>query len=165
MALSPDLTRIYTQAPADQWAVETVELTHPAFDAPYLLVNEPQPLTATLEDGRTVTFTPTPFLIQLPEGRASGPTPLSFTIDTLGGLVVEQLEKALEPPLKPIMLTYRVFTTGDLTAPASDPIELALTEIEATAEAVVGQAAFVNLLDRRFPTVVYTPTLYPGLDR
>jgi hypothetical protein len=164
MAITPELARIYTSAPDGEAFFETLELSHPAFAASHF-VTPAEAFAATLEDGRAVSFIRVPFQLQLPGSSAQGPGALVFTIDNVDREIGDELERAAAQSRDPIMLTWRVFVSSDLSQPAADPIRLEVRDVEATAATVSAQAIPYDAVNRRWPSVLFDTRLFPGLDR
>lgn len=165
MAVSPELQRIYASAPDRETVWETLELSHPLFAQSHYLTNAAESFTATLETGASVTFITLPFAARLPNSDGKGSQDLGLVIDNVDREIIEELERASADPSTRIAVTYRAYASTDLSGPGQEPLLLSISEISAglvTVEATAGRA---DVLNKRFPAVVYTIAQFPGLDR
>jgi hypothetical protein len=165
MTVSPSLARVYASAPADDDYIETLELAHPLFSQSHFVARQPYAFNATLEDARYVTFQPFPFSAQLPAQSGSGQQDLILAIDNVDQSIIAEIELANGDPTTKVSAIYRVFTASNLAAPAFVLPALAMSDIVATDTQVSGTASRTDVLNRPFPSKLYTIALYPGLDR
>jgi hypothetical protein len=165
MTISLALQRIYASAPAGETIFETLELRHPLFSQSWFITNAPLPFTAQLETGVAVAFVCLPFSAKLPGANSGGQQDLALVIDNVDREIIAELERAAGDPTQRISAVYRSFTNFDLTAPASDPIALSISDISATATRVEATASRTDVLNRPFPSVRYETGQFPGLDR
>lgn len=165
MPVSEELQRIYASAPAGETLLETLELAHPLFARTFYVTNAPEPFTATLETGATVDFETLPFAARQPTSDGQGNQDLGLVIDNVDREILEQLELAIANPRERIAVTYRCFASGDLSAPGSDPIALSISEVSAGLTTVDATAGRADVLNRKFPAVLYEIGQFPGLDR
>jgi hypothetical protein len=165
MPVSEELQRIYASAPAGELILETLQLAHPLFSQTWFITNAAQPFAATLETGSTVDFICLPFAARQPVSDGSGNQDLGLVIDNVDREIIEELERAIADPSQRIAVTYRVFASGDLGAPGSEPISLSISEISAGLTTVEATAGRADVLNRKFPAVLYEIGQFPGLDR
>jgi hypothetical protein len=165
MAVSPEMQRIYASAPAGETVLETLELAHPLFARTHYITNGPLPFTATLETGATVDFLTLPFSAKQPNSDAGGNQDLALVIDNVDREIIEELERASVDPTTRIAVTYRAYASSDLSAPGSTPIVLSISDVSAALTTVQATAGRTDVLNRRFPAVLYEVQQFPGLDR
>ena len=165
MVISAELARVYASAPADDDVVETLELAHPNFTKTWFLVREPYPFDATLETGAAVTFEALPFAVVLPAKSGEGQQDLGISIGNIDLVLIDELERANDDPTTKISATYRAYVSSDPSAPAFVLPALALSEIIASETVARGTATRTDVINRPFPSVLYTIQLFPGLDR
>lgn len=169
-ALSAAIAEAYASAPVDQVIHHTLELWHPAFDAPIRVVRDRTSLDARLEAGAprgagtVVTFTPYAFDLVPPELVTSGVPQASLQIDNVSRDILAQIDRAVVSAL-PVTMIYRAFLSDRLDeGPETDPpLEMTLTGISATPLRISAKAGFPNLLSRRFPALEYDLDRFPGL--
>lgn len=154
-----------TQAPRDEALIEVVELTHPAWPQGFVIANWFAPVQVTFETGRNVSPIPLAFRVDLPDAGLQGRQDMQVTIDNVGGEMWQALEQAIAQPTFPITITHRLFTNKALGAPQAVPVVLTVTSVAATLEAVQLTAERSDLINRKWPTVVYRAERWPGLVR
>ena len=169
ITLSEAIKEAYAAAPANLIIYHTLELWHSAFTAPIRVVRDYQDLTATLEagaprnPGASVTFVAFAFDFTKPEITSTGLPEVTITIDNVDRSIVANIEAALTTA-ELIQVIYREFISTDLTAPQNDPpLTLSISSISATLMTVTARAGFMNLMNKRFPTIEYNPELFVGL--
>ena len=152
-------------APTGESIIETLELRHPLWAAPYYITTWPQPFVAQLEDGATATFKTFPFAVALPAVDGAGQQDMQITITNADQEIADAVRLAHRDPTTNIEAVYREFLGSDLGAPQSAPVRLVFDAIQVTEEAVSGVAGRSDVLNRRFPGVWYDVQHFPGLDR
>lgn len=154
-----------TQAPRDVALIEVLELAHPSWAQGFIVANWQTPIQVRFETGRAVTPLPLAFRIDLPDAGLQGRQDMQITLDNVGGEMWNALEQAIAQPQFPITVTHRMYTSDALTAPQAVPIVLTVTSIAATMDAVQLTAERSDLINRKWPTVVYRAERWPGLVR
>ena len=167
--LSQALKEAYASAPANVVIYHTLELYHPAFDAPIRVVRDYADLTATLEPtaprnpSTAVTFVAFNFDFTKPEVSSSGVPQITITMDNVDRSIVANIEAALSST-DLVTVIYREFISTDLSSPQNDPpLQLTITNIVADVFKVTATAGFPNLQNKRFPTTEYSPEVFVGL--
>ena len=94
---------------------------------------------------------------------STGVPSLQITIDNVARDIMANLELAVTTST-PITVIYRMFLSSDLTGPQNNP-PMALTIINISADVfkVVATATFGDLVNKRFPSVVYDVERFPAL--
>jgi hypothetical protein len=165
MTVTVDLQRLYASAPADDALWETLEISHPLFAQTRYVTNQPLAFLAQLETGGVVEFISLPFAARQPGSSRSGTQELGLVIDNVDREIIEELERAAGDPTTPIAVTYRAYAASDLTRPGAEPIALSITEVSAGLSHVEATAGRTDVLNKKFPGVLYTVAQFPGLDR
>lgn len=171
MAISEALKEIYATAPIDRYYMETITLTHPIFiegentTGEFFITNQRDGFSGTLEDGRTVAFEALPFVAIPPKSEEQSDVQLQVAIDNASRDLMEYVEKLGTTPNVPIIVTYRVFLSNDLTVQNDPPLVLDIISVNATQQMVSFTAGNSNVRDKPFPSELYTTELYPGLSR
>ena len=167
--LSQAIKEAYASAPAGVVIYNTIELRHPAFDAPIRVVRDTVDLSATLEasapanPSTLVTFVAFAFDFSKPEVNATGIPQITIEIDNVDRSIVASIEKALTTT-DLVQCTYREFISTDLTAPQNNPpLSMTIISVSATTLRVTAVASFPNLMNIRFPKTEYDTTVFPGL--
>jgi hypothetical protein len=166
MAISQALKEIYSSAPAQQRYIETLAFSHSLFPRTYYLTNDNVAWQFTLESGATVTFQAVPFAIILPKLEGNGNQDMNLTISNIGRDLIDPLELANGLPTEAVKCTYRVFLDQPLGSPQNTPVlELIITGVEVTKNAVSATATRADVLSRAFPYNFYRASQFPGLKR
>jgi len=166
MPVSLQLQKLYASAPLDDEFYETLELKHPRFSKTWYITSSSTLFTATLEDGVTqISFEPIPFIVRLPGNEHGGRQDLQITITNVDRIFIDELELANELPQTRVEIVYRVFTKSNLKVPAATPMKLSITDVMATDETIEAVATKADILNHPFPSMLYTPMTFPGLDR
>lgn len=153
------LDRLYASG-GSEVIIETLQIT--VGSDVYWLTKGWEDITATLEDGRVVTFIACGIDIALPARNADGTQDLKFAIGNVDGIVSTAIRAALDD-LSDSYLTYRCYISKDLSAPTSNPYVLAVKSGYWTATEVQITAGYMNVLDTAWPRYRYTLPNFPGL--
>lgn len=177
MSMKEALKECYASEPVDEFALDTIELIHPAFvdeagrptSIRAVLANEPWTfgieIDAPLNAGQMVKFDPIPFQFTQPGfGPDEVPT-LNFSISNVSRIVTGYLEQAIEQT-DPITVIYRVYSSRDTSSPQIDPvITMELTDAKVGVMQTSGTASLSDVHNYPFPSQLYTPERFPGLMR
>ena len=164
--ISPQLKKLYASAPLDDEFYETLELKHPRFSKTWRITSSPVLFKSFLEDGVTeISWEPIPFTVRLPGSEHGGRQDLQLTITNVDRIFIDELELANALPQTRIEVVYRIYTKSNLKAPGATPLKLSITDIQATNEAIDAIATKADILNHAFPSLLYTPLTFPGLDR
>lgn len=164
VSLSEAYAEAIASAPAARVVFHTYEITHSSFSERILIVNDYQPLTATLETGEEVEFVPCPVLVDSPEQSDNGASPsIDVQIDGVSGILAARLDAALGSYEK-IGIIERIYVSDDTSAPASmPPLSLTLRDVEVNETTVKASAAYDDPVNKGFPAKDYNIREYPGL--
>lgn len=158
MTLSDALKRTYSSVGTDV-VFETLELNHFSFPQTFRIVRDYVPLTAGLENGGgTVTFEPFAFNVVQPKKNDKGSETLQIVIDNVDRRIVDLVEGAIEGvgAKTPIDVIYRIYLTSQTTIPQNDPpLRLSLFNITINKGQMSGTAKRDDIINRKFPNVVY----------
>lgn len=168
-ALSEAIKEAYASAGSDSVILETLEFRHPSFLAPIRVVNDHANLTAALEagaplnGGEAVEFLRFAFRFTRPEVTNLGSAEVDIEIDNADSSIIAYLDVAAQTD-QLIEGSYRLYLSGDLSAPQNDPpLSFVLNDVEATVFYVRGRASFGDFSNYRFPTQVYDQERFVGL--
>lgn len=162
---SDSLKRFLTQAPPGDWWVDVLELAHPAWSQSYVITNNQATTTVTFEDGRRFDAQPVGFSVELPGAGMQGRQDMAITMDNVGAELWRALELAQAQPQFSIAVTWRAYLNSARTAPAANPLRLAVVSVTATLSAVQMVAQRSDAINARWPRVLYRPDRWPGLVR
>lgn len=168
-ALSQAIKEAYASAPNTEVAYHTLEIYHPSFTTPIRVVRDFVDLSAKLEasaprDASTyVTFVGFGFDLVLPEVSSTGVPTLQITIDNVSRDIMAGLEAAVTTST-PITMIYRLYISSDLTAPQNNPpMSMTIISLQADVFKVTATATFGDLVNKKFPSVLYNVEKFPGL--
>lgn len=168
--LSAAIREAYASAPVDSVVLHTLELWHPSWTDPIRVVRDRAALDARIEagaarnPGEIVTFAAYAFDIVPPDQTSGGLPQATIEIDNVSRDIVAAIDLAVTQTDK-ITAIYRAYLSTTATdGPETDPpLELTLITVTATVFRVTATAGFPNLLDRKFPRLVYDIDTFPGL--
>ena len=92
--MTPAEKEAYANADDTRVMLYTLELNHPAFTQPLRIVADNDPLTAEIETGDTVEFTPFFFSIKRPPINEEPDPSLQITVDNVSGFMTPYLDQA-----------------------------------------------------------------------
>ncbi|WKM72878.1 DUF1833 family protein [Klebsiella oxytoca] len=153
------LNRLYASS-GPEVIIETLQIN--IGDEVHYLCKGYEDITATTENGDTVTFIAGAIDIALPARNGDGTQDLQFAISNIDGVVSTAIRNALDN-LSTASLTYRNYVSTDLAAPASAPYTLAIKSGSWTATQAQITAGYMNVLDTAWPRYRYTLNNFPGL--
>lgn len=175
---SAALQEAYATAPVDEVILETIELRHPALEAPVRVVRDHGTAhtidgetrygwTLTLEDdapedaGGAVFFQSLMFSATLPEQGESLPS-AKLILDNVSREIMGHMDSIISRRAR-IEVTYREFLASDVAAPSMVLRGLSLKRIKCGISRVVGTLRYDDLTNLPFPDLVYREADFPGL--
>lgn len=162
-ALSEALKEAYASAPSNVAVLETLEISHPSIGGTIYIVKNREDLTLTLEDESDHLFEACAFRMSLPASGDSGLQSLTIAIDNVDRRVSDFLNTAKDYQT-PVTVKYRPYLSNDYTTPQIEtPLVLYLTDISVNVMEVTGKASFADLLNKKFPTELYTRARFPSI--
>lgn len=165
--LSTELMRLYASAEnpdvAGDWWLETLSFTHPEIPDQHV-TNQPTGFSATLETAETVFFRPLAFAVLEPRRDDAGRMELTVNIDNVGAELMAVIEAAQLQATAPPALTRRIFLASNRDEPAR-VTPLSVLSASCTDAVVALRASRADVLNRRYPSLLYRGDLYPGLVR
>lgn len=153
----------YAAVDHDGVIYDTLEIDHPAFDAPiYVIAGVEADITLPLETGSSVSFIATAFEFSPPGTSDSGPTPAKVKIDNVAGLMAPYFDQAVLSGA-PISVTYRSYTTKDLSGPGDVVGGLTLRQATLSPTSAEGELRFEEIDLQAFPRRTYDQDKYPSV--
>ena len=163
MAITDNLRRIYSTAPANELFYEALMLSHPAWVENIAIVtNTIVPITKNIGPLQ-ITFNPAAFRITMPRRNDGGLVDLNITFPLASRAMLELLQLA-EQGREPISVILTVYTDYS-DDPQITPIELQMDSIVMTDTEVSGNASRIDLINRAYPRRIVRPEEWPGLYR
>ena len=169
MAISQALADIFNANPSGFYYSEVISINHSALSVPLVMTNSSVQFRASV-DGVTRVVVPTPFDIKLPDKDTSGNQSMNITMSNHEQNIINCIELMAQQPYEPAICTYNVYintasSTGVLNPEYTPSPRYDITSFSVTGSTIVAVATKTNLHNRRWPKRVYTPTLFPGLDK
>lgn len=162
-SLQDAIKEAYAIAPSHKVILETLEIRQTGVQDPIYIVKAPRPLVANDENETERTFRPAGFQLTLPAETEEGFRSLNIAVDNIDRAVSDfvRLAKSEEVPVE---VVYRPYLSDDLSQPAMNPpLVLFLKDIQVTDYQVVGRATFMDLVNMKFPSELYTRMRFPSL--
>ena len=170
--MNPNLTEAlkeaYAMTPTDTVFLETLEFSHPNISGNLRFVAGYENIEVWLEgeddqvDDPTV-FEAGAFAMTLPQAGKDGLQDLQISVDNVDRRIGEFCRMAANFN-DPVQITYRPYLSTDLTVPQMDPpLILFLKEVSITQYQVTGRASFMDIVNRKFPSQLYTRRRFPSL--
>ena len=162
--MTPAEKEAYANADDTRIMLYTLELMHPSFTQPLRIVADNDPLTAAIETGDTVKFTPFFFSIKRPPISEEPDPSLQITVDNVSGFMTPYLDIASRSG-DSIHVMFRPFLVdeGDDSITRLSSIKLAIRNASASMTSVTLTAAHINPANLPFPKENYTSDRFPGL--
>jgi len=162
MALSADLQqRLTTEIDQDWW--EGIVLTHP-YMTTICLCSDSEDRQGYV-DGVLRTFTAAPIVVPDPDRNAEGRTDVQIQICAVGGEAQSFVAQAAADRSQSITLRYGRWLRDDPTQKVDPLPSVSVTDVLLGDELVLLSASATDVLNRPFPSQLYTIGRFPGLDR
>lgn len=164
MTLSADLqTRYATEVDVD-WHHALI-LSHPSATTRYLIGHTSGQLGAV--DGHLQLFRPVAITLTPYGADDSGRQEMPITIDGLGiGSEARAfMGQCLQDPSEPVLVRYTRYLEADTTAQDSPLVEFHMSQPIITRNSVAFGATRADIINRTFPTELYSAAKFPGLRR
>ena len=124
MAAIDDLRIILTTYPAGVYTIDTIEISHSSFSAPYYLTREPGGITASTELLAGVFFEPAGFKPVLNEDKSDLDKNFTFTIPDPDNILDDELDGIPLDDVEPVLCIYRAYNSDDFSEPSYGPFKL-----------------------------------------
>jgi Domain of unknown function (DUF1833) len=162
-SLSDALKEAYALAPAGQVIINTLEIRQDGVQDPIYLAQSRSDVVAQDENGNTRTFLASGFQFALPPSNKEGLQSLNIAVDDINRQASDFVTRA-KAEEEPVQIIYRPYLSTDLTQPQMDPpLVLFLKDVEKTVLQVTGRATFMDIINKRAPSELYTRERFPSL--
>lgn len=162
-ALSEAIKEAFAITPADDLIYHTLEIRQVGIQSTVYLVQAQQPLVATDETNTQVTYIPSGFAFSLPPSNEDGFQSLTIAIDNVNQEAMDFIKLATGNKV-PVEVLYRPYLASDLTKPQMiPPLLLYLTDVSVDTTTVTGTCTFMDVVNKKFPSELYTRTRFPTL--
>lgn len=162
-SLQDAIKEAYAIAPASKVILDTIEVRQTGIQSTIYLVRGKSQVAALDENGDLLTFEPAGFQFSLPPENEDGFRSLNIAIDNIDRRVSDFVNIA-KSEVVPVQIIYRPYLSDDLTGPQMNPpLVLYLKDITVTAMQVTGRATFMDVVNQKFPSELYTRLRFPAL--
>ena len=162
--MTPAEKEAYANADDTRVMLYTLELMHPQFTKALRIVADNDSLSAEIETGDTVEFTPFFFSIKRPPISEEPDPSLQITVDNVSGFMTPYLDIASRSG-DSIHVIFRPYLIDDSDNSITrlSAIRLAIRNASANMTSVTLTAAHINPANLPFPKENYTADRFPGL--
>lgn len=162
-SLTAAIKEAYATAPSDVVYLETLEISHPLVSPSIYLVKDRVNHSMTLETAVVKTFVACAFRLTLPASGENGVQELTIAIDNVDRAVSDFID-VVKDSSTAVTLTFRPYLSTDLTVPQMNPpLVLYLSDVTVSTYEVRGRATFADILNKKYPTRLYTRADFPSL--
>jgi hypothetical protein len=162
-SLQDAIKEAFASCPATIVIYDTLEIRQPGVQDPVFIVRSHQAIVATDENGNARTFQPVGFQFTLPPTDDQGFQSLNISIDNVGRQVKDFVDAAKSEQV-PVEVVYRPFLSDDLSQPQMiPPLILYLKDIRVSALQISGKATFMDVVNKKFPSELYSRDRFPSL--
>jgi hypothetical protein len=162
-SLQDAIKEAYASAPSTKVVYDTLEIRQTGVQDPIYIVRAPKGISAKDENGVLRSFQPAGFQFSLPPENEEGFRSLTISVDNINRVASRFVEAAMAEEV-PVEVVYRPYLSDNLEEPQMNPpLVLYLKDIQITSYQVTGRATFIDLVNRKFPTELYTRARFPGL--
>lgn len=162
-SLTEALKEAFASAPTSKVIYNTLEIVQEGVQDPVYLVQARQAIVATDENGIQKVFEASGFQFSLPPASSEGFRNLNISIDNIDRQVSDFLSTARSTKV-PVKAIFRPFLSDDLSAPQMNPpIVLFIKDVSVNPLQVDGSATFMDIVNKKFPSILYTRERFPGL--
>ena len=163
-ALTAAIKEAYASAPSNVVPWETLQISHPLLpDGSLFLIKDQQDRTLRLEDSSYQLFKACSFNLTLPAAGNNGVQSMSISVDNVDRQASDFFETVKDSDV-PVLATFRPYLSTDPNTPQmTPPLVLCLSDVEVHLTDVSAKASFGNLLNRPYPSELYTRKRFPSL--
>jgi len=162
-SLQDALKEAYALAPATKAIIHTLEIRQDGVQDPVYIAQSRRNVVAFDETNTERTFIPCGFSFTLPPSNEEGVRSLSIAIDNIDRRVTDFVELA-KSEVEPVKVIYRPYLSDDLSQPQMiPPLVLFLKDVSISNFQVTGRASFMDIVNKKFPSELYTRARFPTL--
>lgn len=162
-SLQDAIKEAYALAPSMDFIVHTLEIRQTGVQDPIYIAQTSTEFVAFDENGDERTFNPVGFQFSLPPSNEEGFQSLNIAIDNVGR-IVSDFVAAAKSDVVPIEIRYRPYLNSDRSGPQMiPPLLLYLRSVQVTAFQVVGKATFMDIINKKYPSELYSRVRFPTL--
>lgn len=162
-ALLEAIKEAFALAPATQTIIHTLQVRQTGVQPSIYIAQSRTGIVALDENGIEQTFLPVGFQFSLPPSSEEGFKSLDITIDNVDRKASDFVNTA-KGSRQPVEMLYRPYLSDDLSRPQMiPPLILYLKDVEITEYQVKGKATFMDLVNKKYPSVLYQREHFPAL--
>lgn len=164
MSLTQAIEETYAANPAGDTIIETIELNHVTFIEPARIAVgvESDISLPTVLSGAAVVFKAIPVRVTLPGIGDDGATPMKIAIANASNFLIPYLRLA-KNSTEPITVTYRAYTTRDLTQPGQVLSGFRLGSVNLDPQWAEASVVLKEIEMQAYPLATYDEQYYPAL--
>jgi hypothetical protein len=162
--LTEEIEKAYAANPGGEAIIETLEFDHSTFDEPARIATNiiEDIMLPLVSGGSAVLHKAIGIEVILPGMGEDGPTPMKIRIDN-GSLYLLPYFRLAAQTSDPISVTYRAYTTTDLTKPGEVITGLEVRDSDLSATVAEASIGFREIELQAFPLATYDEQYYPAL--
>jgi hypothetical protein len=162
-SLQDAIKEAFASAPYNKVILDTLEIRQPTVQDPIFIVKSTRPIVAIDENSVSRTYRPAGFQFTMPSENEEGFRSLTIAVDNIDRAVSDFIQVAKSTKV-PVQVIYRPYLADDLTQPAMNPpLSLYLKDIQVNEFQVTGRATFMDVVNQKFPSELYTRARFPSL--
>ncbi|MDF3863455.1 DUF1833 family protein [Pseudomonas denitrificans (nom. rej.)] len=147
-------------SPGTEVLIPCVEIASDAWSSPILLTHGFEDITATTEDGRTLTFKAGGIDVAMPKKDNTGAQTVTFAIDGVSGEAQNLIQAAIDAERR-IRLTLRLYLSTDLSKPSQRPYYMTVRSGTLETDHVEPQAGYFDMIGTKWPRDNYNSDSFP----
>lgn len=153
----------FALAPSNSVVYETLEILQEGVQDPIYIVRARESITVLDENGIQKTFEPVGFQLTLPPSNEEGFPSLNIGVDNINRRISDFVNLA-KSEVVPVQVIYRPYVSTDLARPQMiPPTLLYLKDVAMTTFQATGKATFMDVVNAKFPSELYTRGRFPSL--
>jgi hypothetical protein len=162
-SLQEAIREAFVIAPAAKVILNTLEIRQ-AGQTSLFIVQARRSITALDENGVSRVFLPVGFQFSLPPSNEEGNQSLVIAIDNINRAASDFIDLARQSE-GIVEIIYRPYLSDDMTTPQMvPPLVLFLKEAQITAAQVTVKATFMDIVNMKFPSEIYSRLRFPALE-
>jgi predicted ATPase len=160
---SDAIKEAFAIAPASKVVLHTLEISQEGVQPAFYIVKARRNWVARDESGVERTFIPVNFDFSLPAATEEGFQSLTLTVDNINRIASDFAETAKDTEV-PVLVTYRPYLSDDSSQPQMiPPLVMFFDDVQITEMEVSGRATFMDIVNKKFPSEIYTRERFPSL--
>jgi predicted ATPase len=162
-SLQDAIKEAFAIAPTTKVVIHTLEIRQTGVQSPIYISQTKTGINAFDEDNVEHTFIACGFQFTLPPSDEEGFKSLNIAIDNVNRVASDFIETARANKV-PVEIVYRPYLSDDLTASQMiPPLVLYLKDVQVTTYQVTGKCTFMDLVNKKFPSLLYQRSRFPSL--